>query len=219
MLILIHGNDLSAIGNKITQLKSSFEPLSVNELSVKSLGWEQVCLDLSTSGLFEEKRLVILEDLDPNIELEKIPDNESLTVVLKITKQLPQTSKILKSAVSKKAQILLFAQKEDSKIFLFLDLLAEKKPPALNNLDKLIDDEGGQYILSMIFYMLRRLVVTPKGLPPFVVNKIEKQKRLFNSEDITHLYKVALEADFKIKTGILNEKLALTLLTREILKS
>lgn len=216
MIILIHGNALVSISQKISQLKKGYNPLSVSELSVKSLGWGQVILDLSNSSLFDEKRLVILEQIDVSSEIDDLPDSPNLTVVLKFTKSLPSTSKILKSAILKKAQIILLSERDEVAIFPFLDGLAEKKTNVLQDLDEILVEAGGQYLLTMIFYMFRRLIVSPKSLPPFVFKKIENQKRNFPQDKITYFYKRGLETDFKIKSGLISEKLALTLLAQEI---
>ena len=89
----------------------------------------------------------------------------------------------------------------------------------MGQLDGLLKEYGSQYILTMIFFMLRRLVNPPKNLPPFVIKKIEAQRKNFDQEKIKELYKNGIETDFKIKRGLLEEKMGLTLLLNKMLDS
>lgn len=220
-LIILHGNGLSAISQKLSDIKKNFDPLEIQTLSGKEWDFEGVVIELSTPQLFSDKRLVVLEDFDPpaggQMGLDKLPDDPDLTVVLKISKILTQNSVILKQAAALKAQIFQFSEKDETSIFPFLDNLAEKRTQAFLDLEKYLGEWGGQYVLTMIFYLLRRLIMKPKKLPEFVIRKIERQKKNFSLEEIKNLYKQTLETDFKIKSGLLEEKLGITLLVNKIL--
>ncbi len=217
-LIILHGNGLVSKSLKISQIKKEFEQLSINEISGKEIPFVQAVVNLSTPQLFSDKRLVVLENFNPEeIDFAKFPQDEALTILLNFPKPLPQNSNLLKDSLSKNAQIILLSEAEEKNIFPFLDSLANKDPRSLISLDKLLNDFGGQYILTMIFYMLRRLIQNPKKLPPFILQKIEKQKQNFPLEKITSLYKTAIETDYKIKSGLIEEKIGLTLLTNKIL--
>lgn len=216
-IVLIHGNAVIAKLNKISAFKKDFDPLSISEFNGKSLSLLQVLPEISTGGLFTEKRLVVLEDFENDLNLDIIPDDESLTVILKFSKPLPANSKILKQANLKKITIFNLTEKDETSIFPFLDNLSEKKKTALKDLDPLLSELGGQYLLTMIFYMLRRLITTPKNLPPFVIKKIESQKRNFSIDKVIDLYKEGLETDLKIKSGLIDEKTGLTLLVNKII--
>lgn len=214
-LILIHGNALVAIQNKLREVKKKYDNFSILEFDAKQKSFSEILPEIGTGGLFSEDRLIILQNFE-DIDLEKLND-ESLTVVLKYSKSLASNSKILKAAISKKAEIISLSEKDESSIFPFLDKLAEKNQTALKELESLFNQFGGQYLLTMCFYMLRRLVQTPKNLPPFVLKKIEKQKRNFPIEKIADLYKQSLETDYKIKSGLLEERIGLFLLVNKIL--
>ncbi|MBI2022622.1 hypothetical protein HYS97_02150 [Candidatus Daviesbacteria bacterium] len=216
-LFLIHGNGLVGQSNKISQIKKNFDSLAIVEISGKETDFKQAVLDLSTPQLFSDNRLMVLDGFDEDVDLASLPPDESLTVVLRFTKQLNSSSLIIKSAQKLKAEILLFSEEEETSIFPFLDALAEKAPQALNQLDKLIDGYGSQYVLTMMFYLLRRQVIGSKKLPPFIMQKIERQKRNFPKEKIEKLYKFGLETDFKIKSGLMEERLGLTLFADKFL--
>ena len=217
-LIILHGNGLVSKSLKTSQIKKEFESLSIVEISGKDAPFSQAVINFSTPQLFSDKRLVILENFNPEeVDFAKFPQDETLTILLNFPKPLPQNSKLLKDALSKNAQIILLSEAEEKNIFPFLDSLGNKDPRSLSSLDRLLNDFGGQYILTMIFYMLRRLIQNPKKLPPFIIQKIEKQKQNFPLEKITSLYKTALETDYKIKSGLFEEKIGITLLARKIL--
>lgn len=216
-IILIHGNAVIAKLNKISAFKKDFDPLSISEFNGKLLTLSQVLPEISTSGLFAQNWLVILEDFEADMDLDLIPDEESLTVILKFNKLLAANSKILKQANQKKVTIFNLTEKEETSIFPFLDSLSEKRKTVLKDLDPLLGALGGQYLLTMIFYMLRRLITTPKNLPPFVIKKIESQKRNFSKEKIIDLYKEGLETDLKIKSGLIDEKMGVTLWVHKII--
>lgn len=216
-LIILHGNGLVSKSNKLSQIKKDFDNLGIKQFNGEEVDFEKIIAEISTPSLFSQERLIVLENFDEKIDLKKIPSDETLTVVIKFPKALNKLSSTLKEAQNLNAQIYLLTEQEENSIFPFLDTLADKNPKALSQLDKLLEDFGGQYILTMIFYMFRRLIVSSKKLPEFVIRKIESQKRNFTLEKIESLYKSALETDFKIKSGLIEEKMGLTMLCNKVL--
>lgn len=219
-IIVMHGDGLSSISEKISLYKKNFEPLAVSFISGKDFSFEEAVVKFSTPGLFSEKRLIILEDFDSGskFDLAKLPADMDLTVIFKFTKQLPQNSLLLKQATQVKAQLILLKEQDDKTIFPFLDALAEKKKRESYILfEENFGLFGGQYLLTMIFYLLRRLIMKPKSLPSFILQKVERQKRNFNKEKIREIYLSALETDFRIKSGLVEERIGLTLLLDKIL--
>ena len=82
--------------------------------------------------------------------------------------------------------------------------MGNKKPQAFIELNKTRPDGSDtQYLLTMIFYLLRSLAVPPKNAPPFVKQKIAKQRSNFTDEELVDLYKYVLENDYKIKMGLI----------------
>lgn len=217
MITLIYGNGLTEISKKISEIKKRFEPLAVQVFSNKQTAFEQALIGLSSGGLFSDARLAILEDYDDKIDLTKILNDDQLNVVLIIRKNLTPSNNLLKQATQLKAQIFNFSEEGETNIFPFLDNLADKNPRAMQQLEDHFDEWGGQYILTMVFYMLRRMIQDPKKLPQFVQQKILKQKQNFPLEKITDLYKSVLETDYKIKSGLIEEKIGMTLLINKIL--
>lgn len=216
-LIILHGSGLSAIANKIFATRKNFDPLAVTEINCKEKDLGQVLAEISTPQLFAEQRLVVLENLEPASDLSKLPGDEKLTIALKFSKKLLPASEILKSTLRFKPQTILLEEKDETSIFPFLDMLGEKNKRAFGELGKYLEEWGGQYVLTMIFYFLRRMVISSKKMPSFMAAKIDRQKKNFNLEKIQELYKEVIETDFRIKSGLIEEKLALTLLVEKIL--
>jgi DNA polymerase III delta subunit len=212
-LVLIHGNLQDSVIKKITQIKKEFDPLSITEISDVGIGF-----NLSSPSLFSEKRLVILEN--PDIKAvekaaeEKDPD---LTVLIKFSKTLEKSSAVLKKVIETKGEILTFDEANQTSIFPFLDMLGTKNRNSFKEFEKNYSEYGGQYLLTMLAYFLRRMVQKPKSSSDFMRQKIESQKRNFDLEKIKKLYKEIIETDLRIKQGLIEEKLALTMLVQNIL--
>jgi DNA polymerase III delta subunit len=216
-IYIFSGNGEVTINNKIRDLTKSFSKEAISEIDGKYMTFEQILVHLSTPSLFSEQRLVILDQPDEKIDLSLLPKNEEVTLVLRFHKTLPKTSTFLKQAAKLEAKTFQFSEQEEASIFPLIDLLADKNPRALQEVDYRIEEHSGQYILTMIFYMLRRMVQRNHKLPGFVVSKIERQKKNFPLEKIIKLYEEALKTDFKIKSGRIEEKLGLTLLFEKII--
>lgn len=216
-IILIHGNDPVSIENRTASFKKNFDNLSIIEINAKGLSSKELIDKLSTPQMFFQKSLFILENVDQNFELESLPKSSDITLIFKFLSLIPQKSPILKSATRLKTQIILLTKKEEVNIFQFLDSLAQKDSKALFLLPKL-ETLGYQYLLTMIFYLLRRLIISPKNVPDFVKKKTQSQQKNFSLLKINNLYAFTLQTDFRIKSGLLDEKTGLLLILDKIIR-
>lgn len=216
-LVILHGGGFSAILNKISSIKKDFDASSTMLINGKEVSFNQAILTLSTPLLFSNKRLAILENFEDTIQLEKLPNDEELLVVIKFPKALNANSLLLKIAYKLKAQVIIFNEEKEISIFPFLDCLTSRDPKALIFLDKLLNEYGCQYILTMLFYMFRRLVVSPKNISSYNLTKLEKGRMNFPIEKIKYFYQEILKTDFKIKSGLISDKQALISLTFRVL--
>lgn len=211
-LILLHGSLQDAVIKKANQIKKEFNPLSVTEISDAGSGFH-----LSSPSLFSEKRLVILENPDikavEKAAQEKDPD---LTVLFKLSKTLEKSSAVLKKVIEMEGEVFNFDEASQTPIFPFLDMLGTKNKNSLREFEKNYPDFGGQYLLTMLAYFLRRMIQKPKSSSDFTRQKIAAQKRNFSLEKIKDLYKEIIETDFKIKQGLIEEKLGLTMLVQKM---
>lgn len=217
MVLLLHGNGLMSLSNKISQIKKDFDPLTTVELSGKDTSFNNAYLEVLTPQLFSESRLFILEDFN-DLDLREINDLKNTTIIFKFNKLLPKNSTILKSAQDKRIQIISFEEPGETPIFPFLDKLGDKNPSALGEFEKFHSEWGGQYVLTMIGYLLRRLVLTSKKAPAFIKERVDRQKRNFSLTQLKDLYKSLVETDYKIKSGLIEEKIAITLLVEKIIQ-
>lgn len=206
-----------AMSRAISAIKSKFEPMAVSEFNGKSQLIEEALMGVATQDLFSVSRLILLENFTDKTDLSKLTTDSLTTVVLRHNKPLTASSILLKSAREIKAQIQEFSEADEVSVFPFLDLLGEKKPAAFVQFEKVYSEYGSQYIFTMLYYFFRRMIVTPKKTPSFALQKLERQKNNFPLDKIQTLYQQTLETDFKIKSGLIEEKIGLTLLVEQIL--
>lgn len=212
-LVLLYGNGFSAMSQKLSSIRKNFNSVSVIEVNDSDASGTELA-GIFGQQLFTEKRLVILDNYNGKLDFDKV-DDDGLTVVVTVKKALSPTSELLIKARKFGAQVYFFSEKGETPIFPFLDLLAEKNKKALYQLESYLDEWGGQYALTMIFYMFRRQILPLRNT--FEARKIESQKKNFSTDDICRLYKEGLETDFNIKSGNIDEKLGITLFIQKIL--
>ncbi|MBI2011396.1 hypothetical protein HYS91_01375 [Candidatus Daviesbacteria bacterium] len=203
-IIVAYGSALAALNKKISEIKKDFDPLSVKEINFEEIGLAKLLIELASMDLFSEKRLVIVEDVDESLDINQLDIDDSLTLILKFSKK--PSSKIL---MNKKIQVIQINEEKEITIFPLLNMLSEKNPKAMDEFEILLKEVNCQYILTMLFYMLRRLILNPKNTSSFIFKKIEQQKRNFPLEKLKFFYHQILITDYKIKQGLIEERLAL----------
>ncbi len=217
-LVIISGNAPVSSGNAVNNLKKNFDLMSIIEVHAKDQTWAEATLSVATPSLFSEQRLAILRDYFKVSETElKSLDGPDLTLALVFSKPLPPQSEILKYALSQRAQVITLDESKEESVFPFLNHLMEGNERAFSELDKLTQTYGTQYLLTMIFYSLRRLILPPKNASDFVKKSLAKQSQNFPLEKVKEFYRKTIETDFKIKSGLTDEKLALHLLVEEFM--
>lgn len=193
-LLLLHGAGIVSSRKKLTDLKKDFDP---NNTLVFAEGTsiEDIKNNLSSTSLFSTSRLVILENPPDDIANYLPATNYQLIFWFNHevdTKKYPN------------AQVLFFPESKEISIFPFLDFLVTGNKSAYLELNKLEKgDLDISYLISMIFYLLRNLVSTPKNAKEFIKKKNEKMRGNFSRERITKLYQSILTLDFKLKKGLM----------------
>lgn len=197
--VILHGPAVTSSRKKLLDLKQKFDPNNVVVFD-SSTGSEQIIASLQTLYMFGEERLVVVENPQDDLFLNLPSTAYNLPATLVVwfdheIKKLPDKKDI---------EILFFPEAKEISVFPFLDILANKNPEALLELRKL--KKGGfdsQYIITMIFYLLRSLIYIPKTSPEFVKRKVSKQRENFPQDTVRELYKYVIETDFKIKQGLI----------------
>ena len=211
-LKLIHGGDFVRSHQKILEIKKSFDPLSIVELKGEGLDIKTLDDSIKSISFFSSQRLILIDNPPTNFKFSEIPKIDDVTLVFIFSKDLPLSSEILEDAKSCQSDIFYFPKKSMVNIFSFLDLVIEEKKDAVYRLEQVYAEYGAQYLLTMLTYSLRRLILPSKSSSKFAMEKQEKQKKSYSLEKIKKLYELILDLDFKIKSGMIDEKLALSLL-------
>lgn len=203
-LLLLHGPGVTSSRIKLTNFKKEFneEDSIVFEDGVDL---SQLKDSLTTLPLLSDQRLVILENPpeDTILDLSVPTPSGSLNLILWFDHEVSDKKKVMQW-VKKNGQVLYFPEGREISIFPFLDCLANKEKRAFSEANKLkIAGYDFYYLITMVFYLLRSLVVSPKSSPQFVKNKLLKQRANFSRKDLESLYKSMLDLDFKIKKGLM----------------
>lgn len=208
-IILLYGPGEVGKRNCLLKIKKNFSPDQISRIDLKQDSSADLDLKISSGSLFESgERLVVAEN---------VPDKMDLGIVKKITGEItlvlmadhpPQTSPILQTAKKLGAKIYSFEGEKELTAFPFLDNLIEGKKEVFLELNKLLSEYGTMYILTMIYYLLRRNIL-PLPVSDFMRKKIQKQKQEFALKDFQKFYFLTLETEFKIKSGLASDKIAL----------
>lgn len=216
-LQLLHGPALTSSRAKLVSIKQKYDPNNVVVFEEGSY-IETILGNLMTPSLLSEDQLFILEnppeDFLSTYHLPPITDQ----LILWFDHEVSEKKPIMEWVKNQKGEVLFFPEAKEVSVFPFLDSLAEGNKRAFIELDKLKKANFDiQYFITMIFYLLRSLAITPKNAPSFVKQKLERQRKRFNLEDIKNLYKEVIEIDFKIKSGLLEKDQAEFLLVNKFL--
>lgn len=214
-LLLLHGPAISSSRKKLVDIKQKFDQNSV-VVYEEGADLEVVLGNLATPGLFSDQQLIILEN-PPEDFINYTLNPSPYTLTLWFDHEVGKKP-VIEWVRKNKGQILYFPESREVSVFPFLDCLAAKDKKAFLQMQKLKD--GGfdiHYQLTMVFYLLRNLVVTPANAPDFVRKKLIRQRAGFSLERITDLYKDLLEIEFKLKSGLLEKSQAEFLLVNKFI--
>lgn len=216
-LLLLHGPAKTASRKKLIDVKQEFDQ---NNVLVFEEGTDsQVILDnLVTPSLFTDELLVILENPPEDINLNSLNTNDYLTLIFWFDHEINSKKSIIEWAKKSKGEVILFPEAREISVFPLLDYLAAFDKKAYLEVEKL--KKAGfdsQYFITMVFYLLRNLAVTPKTAPQFVQDKLQRQRKNFDIKKVIDLYRQILDLDFKIKSGLLEKEQADFLLVNKFI--
>ncbi|OGE26839.1 hypothetical protein A3C26_02965 [Candidatus Daviesbacteria bacterium RIFCSPHIGHO2_02_FULL_39_12] len=212
-LLLLHGPAISSSRAQLISIKQKF---NVNDVVVFEQGadLEDIAGNLVSTSLFPQERLVILENPPADFIFHFSLFTFHFSLVLWFDHELPKAKLLEYTKIG--AQVFYFPESKEITGFPFLDLLANKDNRAFLEMEKL-KKTGFDifYLLTMSYYLLRNLVTTPKNAPQFVKDKLQRQRKNFDLERITKLYKSLIEIEFKLKKGLLEQSQAEFLLVNQ----
>lgn len=192
-VVLLHGPAINASRAKLSEIKNKFD---LNNVLVFEKGADEkdVSAAMQTTSLFGDDKLIIWENPPENF----FP---TASVILWFDHEI-DTKKY------PKAEVYFFPEAKEISVFPFLDFLGSKDKRAFLELEKLKKEYDSQYLITMILYLLRNLIATPKGAKDFVKNKNARMRKNFSRDELINMYQFVLNTDFKIKSGLLEEKQA-----------
>lgn len=204
-LLLLHGPAKIASRKKLVETKRKFDQNNIVVFE-EGANIQDVLGSLASAPLLQENKLIILENPAEDLTISAVWN--SITLILWFDHEISDKKPILEWG-KKNGQVLFFPEAKEVSVFTFLDYLATKDKRAFLEVAKL--KKGGfdiQYVITMVFYLLRNLLATPKTAPQFVKDKLIRQRKNFSLEKIANLYRDILEIDFKIKSGLLEKEQA-----------
>lgn len=189
------------------KIQKSFPKDLVSFLDFKQTDFEQIQTAINSPPLLNfGPRLVVIENLTDKIDLSKLQSSDPNLTILIIGNF---NSQFLSQA--KLHEVLTFNEEQEVPIFPFLDSLIEGKKAAYESFE-ILKQMGGMYLLTMIYYSLRRNFLPTKSA--LLRSKISRQKK---GLDFKHLYHRALEVEYQIKSGVTTEFNGLSKLVRHFL--
>ena len=218
-LQLLHGPAISSSRVKLINIKKGFDQQDVVVYEEGS-DIQTILGSLMTPSLFSNEQLIILEnppeDFNYQLPASRGEPTTNYQLIVWFDHEISEKKPIMEWVKKEKGEVLFFPEAKEVSVFPLLDYLAHGDKKAFLELDKLKKaplrqgsaGQAGfdiQYFITMIFYLLRSLTVTPKNAPAFVKQKLERQRKNFDLEKIKNLYKEVLEIDFKIKSGLLEK--------------
>lgn len=221
MMILLHGPGEIRKRDELLKIKDRFKAESIVTLEMQKSGEMQLKDVLRAVPLFDEEKLVVAENIVAGLDLGKaLPAKltENVNLVLVASSTLPASSVILKEVQKRGGRAMNFEAEGETSVFPYLDSLIEGRAQAYVELEKLQAEYGSMYLLSMICYLLRRNFL-PLPASGFMRVKVKSQKeKVKRMSKWADLYRYSLETEYKIKKGILDEKLGVWLLTDYFLR-
>ncbi len=208
-ITLLYGPGEVAKRQKLSQIKSTFPADGISVLDFKQNSPGQIKNTLLAGSLFADKRLVVLENAADSFDLSEILVSDPTVTLVVVGGAVSATKPLLKSAQTVKAQLLNFDGEKEVSAFPFLDAVIERKKEAFVELEKLTEEFGEIYILTMLFYLYRRNIL-PLPSSSFAQKKIIEQKKKYQLKDWQQMYKKTLETEYKIKSGLVDPRIGLS---------
>lgn len=195
--------------SELIKIKKGFSKDSTKVIDLKQEPIGALNLALSSVSLFDQgNRLVAVENVPDSFDCSLLQNNDSSLTLVLVAGNSKASSVLISSAKKSDAKMLSFEGEQETSVFPFLDCLLEGKRQSFVELEKLLSEYGGMYVLSMVYYALRRNLL-PLPASDYMRKKITNQSQRFSISDWTILYESVLQTEYDIKTGKVSERLGL----------
>lgn len=214
MIHLFHGEHVEASRKELAELKANYIKGEVVELDGKTLSVTDLITATETGSMFDQKRLVIVENLFARLNKKRGEKDEFLVclnrfpkdteIVFWEAKELPKT---LINEFPKSTDVALF--RPHRSVFSFVESLRPaREKELLDYFDLALSSESPEMIFAMLVRQFRYLIMVKdlgknvKDLSPWQISRFLKQSQYFTLPHLLEMYKKLLEIDVKIKTGV-----------------
>lgn len=216
-IIVLHGPGEVGKRAEALRIRKQFSPDATAVLDLKQDGLDKLEMALSSVSLFESGlRLVVVENAPDKLDLTTLTQVGDEVHLLVIAGSPKAATSLMQSSGKIKAKVLSFEGERELSVFPYLDNLIEQKKEAHVELQKLLSEYGGMYVLTMVYYGLRRNIL-PLPASSFAAKKISSQKGRFDMAGWEKFYRLAILTEFNIKSGKISEDLGLLRLTQAII--
>lgn len=214
MIFLIHGNNLAKTREQIIKIQQKINNDNKVEFNIEDISESILKTTLVSQDIFSTTPIIIIDITKSKAEHRNILTilmqyETQNQIILWATKELPKNNIFLKE-LSTKNKKSIFLNKEEIKgnVFKFVDYVIEKKEKdAFNELKSLEQNEDPIYLLAMIVYGFRNLIINAtnskliNSIPPFIKYKLKKQSEIYSFDQLLEIYNFLYELDLKTKTG------------------
>lgn len=210
MITLLHGDDIVSSRNRLTEVTSEFD--SVTVLSADKVDFTQIVAALSSSDLFVVKKCVVIEHISKlaKSDLEKVlpvfakaAQDDSLFLVLW------NGTEMTKLQIGKFKDLKVESFVLSKLFFTFLDNLA---PHSMQRELKLLTDMktiDPMQIFYALIKRVRQLLMIQSGggfeelqkMSPWQANKLHAQSAQWKSKDLGKLYSQLFTLETDLKSG------------------
>jgi|GEM_PF-676432 len=231
MIYLVHGDDYAKsrklIINQQRKLALGLKvEKDISEMSAREL-YETGC----SFDIFGNPPFIVLtipntkvaESEEYIMVLKKIP--QATTIILLCDRELGRINAFFKGAPELRARVVLNTQPQTSNVFRLVDsVFLQNKSSAYEELEKLSnEDVDAFYILAMLLYGLRNIAHAKfktaefSKKSSFIKDKAFVQAQNFTVQNIRELFNFMYATDKKMKTGQINQDIALVYTIEKIL--
>ncbi len=203
MIFLLHGSDVVSSRKKLEELKGKYPPSGMIMLSGRDIDYSQFPMLFSTVSMFNEKRVVVVEEKIDNRQFDlKAVSNSEVDLIIWVSTSLRSNDGLISEIVKLSGKVEHFDEKPDLSVFPFLDAVGRRQRVlALREYLKL--KEEGQnpiYLVTMLVWQFRQIIV-PELASGFVKKKVELFRSNFSFDELRKIYYLLLNIDLQLKTG------------------
>lgn len=212
MIILLHGDNISASRDALTSFKLESKDREIRELNGNGLDATSLTQALESGGLFGTEVLIVLENFLSKSGKKGKTTDELLNVLVKdetnanvILWEGKEITPAMMKRLGGHVDARLF--KTPKVIFQLLDGLRPHGGVALLPLlGQTLQTDAAELFFSMFIKRIRQLImlregVLPEGLQGWQATRLTSQSKLFTIDKLLSMEKRLLEIDVSIKTG------------------